>query len=116
MSFLDTTQLALESAMSGSMERQTLLTNNLANADTPGYQPEDLNFQGQLQSALQSGQPLSGLSFQPVTQPQTVSADGNGVDANQTSAEIAENSLLYQTMSEVAAARETILKSAMGLT
>lgn len=101
--------------MSGSMERQTLLTNNLANADTPGYQPEDLNFQGQLQSAIQSGQPLSTVSFQPVTQPQAVGPNGNGVDSNQTSAEIAENSLLYKTITEVAATREGILKTAMGL-
>jgi flagellar basal-body rod protein FlgB len=115
MPFLDTTQLALESAMSGSMERQTLLTNNLANAGTPGYQPTDVNFQGQLQSAIQSGQPLDTVSFQPITQPQTVGANGNGVDANQTSAEIAKNSLLYKTITEVAAARERILKTAMGL-
>jgi flagellar basal-body rod protein FlgB len=115
MSFLDTTQLALESAMSGSMQRQTLLTNNLANADTPGYQPEDLNFQGQLQSAIQSGQPLSSVTFQPTTASQATSANGNGVDSNQTSAQIAENSLLYQTMTEVAASREGILKTAMGL-
>ena len=101
--------------MSGSMERQTLLTNNLANADTPGYKPEDVNFQGQLAAAIQSGQPLSSLSFQPTTASQSVGADGNGVDSNQTSAEIAENSLLYQSLSEVAAAREGILKTAMGL-
>jgi flagellar basal-body rod protein FlgB len=115
MSFLDTTQLSLEAAMSGSMQRQTLLTNNLANADTPGYQPEDVNFQGQLQSAIQSGQPISSVTFQPATESQTVGADGNGVDSNQTSAEIAENSLLYNTLSEVAAAREGILKTAMGM-
>jgi flagellar basal-body rod protein FlgB len=115
MPFLDTTQLALEAAMSGSMERQTLLTNNLANADTPGYQPEDVDFQGQLQSAIQSGQSLSTLAFQPATESQAVGSDGNGVDSNQTSAEIAENSLLYQSLAEVAAAREGILKTAMGM-
>jgi len=116
MSFLDTTQLALESAMSGSMERQTLLTNNLANADTPGYKPEYVNFQGQLAAAIQSGQPLSTVSFQPVTEAQATGPNGNGVDSNQTSAQIAENALLYQTMSEVAGAREGILKTAMGMT
>jgi len=100
--------------MSGSMERQTLLTNNLANADTPGYQPEDVDFQAQLQGAIQSGQPLSSLSFQPTTASQSVGADGNGVDSNQTSAEIAENSLLYQTMSQVAGAREEIPRPRWG--
>ena len=56
MSLLDTTQLALEAAMRGSMLRQTLLTNNLANADTPGYQREDVNFQSTLADAIQNGQ------------------------------------------------------------
>ncbi len=36
--------------------RQTLLTNNIANANTPGYQREDLNFQGALRDALASGE------------------------------------------------------------
>ena len=65
MSLLDTTQQALESAMSGSMLRQTLLTNNLANVDTPGYQPEDVNFQSTLPSAIQSGQSLGSVTYQP---------------------------------------------------
>ena len=115
MSLLDTTQLALEAAMRGSMLRQSLLTNNLANADTPGYQRQDVNFQATLDSALQSGQPLDQVSFQPYTQNQVLSADGNGVSAEQESADLAENGLLYQNLTEVAAAREQILITAMGL-
>jgi flagellar basal-body rod protein FlgB len=115
MSLLDTTQLALESAMSGSMLRQSLLANNLANADTPGYQPQDVNFQGTLDAALQSGQSPSKVSFQPFTTNQQVSADGNGVNSEQQSAQLAENGLLYQTLTQVAAQRESILENAMGL-
>ena len=55
MSLLDTTQLALESAMSGSMLRQTLLTNDLANANTPDFQPQDVNFQQTLAQACLAG-------------------------------------------------------------
>ena len=115
MSLLDTTQLALESAMSGSMLRQTLLTNNLANADTPGYQPQDVNFQSTLAAAIQSGQPLDQVTFQPFTSDQPVSADGNGVNPEQQSAQLAENGLLYQTLTQVAAQRESILETAMGI-
>ena len=115
MSLLDTTQIALEAAMSGSMMRQTLLTNNLANVDTPGYQRQDVDFQGTLNAAIQSGQPLDQVTFQPFTQQQTVQADGNGVDPEQESANIAENGLLYQELTQVAAQRESILKSAMGV-
>jgi flagellar basal-body rod protein FlgB len=115
MSLLDTTQFALEAAMRGSMMRQTLLTNNLANVDTPGYQVQDVDFQSQLNAALQSGEPLDQLTFQPMTQSQVMRADGNGVDPEQQSANLAENGLLYEELTQVAAAREGILKSAMGV-
>jgi flagellar basal-body rod protein FlgB len=115
MSLLDTTQQALESAMSGSMLRQTLLTNDLANVDTPGYQPQDVNFQSTLQAAVQAGQPVDQVAFQPYTVQQAVGPDGNGVSAEQTQADLAQNGLLYETMTEVATQREKILLSAMGI-
>ena len=115
MSLLDTTQLALEAAMRGSMQRQTLLTNNLANVDTPGYQRQDVDFQGELDQALQNGQPLDQVSFQPFTQQQVLQADGNGVSPEQESANLAENGMLYEELTAVAAQRNAILKSAMGL-
>jgi flagellar basal-body rod protein FlgB len=115
MSLIDSTQLALESAMSGSMLRQSLLSNNLANVNTPGYKPQDVNFQGTLQNAVDSGQPLDQVSFQPYSTSQTVSADGNGVSQEQQSAYLAENGLLYQTLTQVAAQRESILLTAIGL-
>ena len=115
MSLLDTTQQALESAMSGSMMRQTLLTNNLANVSTPGYQPEDVNFQSTLQAAIQSGQPVDQVSFQPFTEQQATDPDGNGVSPEQTQASLSQNGLLYETLTQVAAQREHILQSAMGI-
>ena len=114
MSLLDTTQLSLEAAMRGSMLRQTLLTNNLANADTPGYQREDVNFQSQLDTAMQNGQSPSSVNFTPSVQSGVVSADGNGVSGEQDSADLAENGLLYENLTEIAAQREVILKTAIG--
>jgi flagellar basal-body rod protein FlgB len=115
MSLLDATQFALEAAMRGSMLRQSLLTNNLANVDTPGYHREDVNFQGQLQQALAAGQSADQVTFQPGTQAWTTRADGNGIDAEQESANLAENGLLYQTLTQVAAQREQILLTSMGM-
>jgi flagellar basal-body rod protein FlgB len=114
MSLLDNTQLSLEAAMRGSMLRQNLLTNNLANVDTPGYQRQDVNFQGTLANALQAGQAPSSVNFSPVTQAGVVAADGNGVDTAQESANLAENGLLYEDLTAVAAQREAILKTAIG--
>ncbi len=114
MSLLDTTQLSLEAAMRGSMLRQSLLTNNLANADTPGYKSEDVNFQSTLANAIQSGQSPDSLNFTPVTSSSTVGADGNGVNQEQTSANLAENGLLYEDLTAVAAQRNQILTTAIG--
>jgi flagellar basal-body rod protein FlgB len=114
MSLLDTTQLSLEAAMRGSMLRQTLLTNNMANADTPGYQREDVNFQSTLANAIKNGQSPSSVNFSPATESGVVSADGNGVSGEQDSADLAENGLLYEDLTAVAAQRETILQTAMG--
>jgi flagellar basal-body rod protein FlgB len=115
MSLLDTTQQALESAMSGSMLRQTLLTNNLANVDTPGFQPEDVNFQSTLSQAIQSGQSPTAVTFQPFSVEQAVGPDGNGVSPEQQEAMLSQNGLLYETLTQVAAQRESILESAMGI-
>ncbi|MGC9221312.1 MAG: flagellar basal body rod protein FlgB [Solirubrobacteraceae bacterium] len=116
MSLLDNTQLLLESAMSGSMYRQTLLTNDLANADTPGFQPQDVNFQQQLASAVAGGQSPTSVQFTPSTNNAVLSSDGNGVDTNVVNAEIAENGLLYQTLTQVAASSDQTLQDAINTT
>jgi flagellar basal-body rod protein FlgB len=115
MSLLDATQQALESAMSGSELRNTLLTQNLANVDTPGYQAQDVNFQSTLQQAIQSGQSPSSVTFQPYTVPGSAGADGNGVSPEQQEADLSQNGLLYETLTQIATQRESILESAMGL-
>ena len=47
---------------------------------------------------------------------QVTGIDGNGVDSDLTNAEIAENGLLYQDLTQIAAAREGILQTAMNTT
>jgi flagellar basal-body rod protein FlgB len=115
MTLVDTTQQVLEAAMSGSELRQTLLTNNLANVGTPGYQPEDVNFQATLQNALANGQSPDQVGFQPYTTPSSAGPDGNGVSANQQEAYMSENGLLYETLTQIAAQREHIMLTAMGM-
>jgi len=42
----------LDKAADASWKRETLIANNLANADTPGYKRQDLDFQTALQNEL----------------------------------------------------------------
>jgi flagellar basal-body rod protein FlgB len=116
MSLFDTTQLSLEAALRGSSLRQTLLTDNLANVNTPGYQRKDVDFHAALQGALETGASPEAISFSPTTDAsRTVRADGSGIDADQESAELAENALEYQALVSVAGTRTAILQTAIGV-
>ena len=39
--------------------RQKLVASNIANADTPGYQTQDIDFQSEFQNALGAPQPVA---------------------------------------------------------
>jgi flagellar basal-body rod protein FlgB len=116
----DTTQLALQQAISGSAVRQQALSANIANADTPGYRRVDVDFHGALAAAMAQGSnapsSLSNLTFSAQADPTAgaVRADGSTVDIDSESAKLAENALDQETMVEVAQARIHILESAIG--
>jgi flagellar basal-body rod protein FlgB len=102
--------------MRGAWLRQTLLTNNVANADTPGYQREDVNFEATLRGAMAGGEEtLAAVQFSPEVQPGAAGPNGNGVNIDQESAQLAENGLDYQALTQVLGARDGILRSAMGV-
>lgn len=115
MSSLDGTQAILEAAMRGAWQRQTLLTNNMANVDTPGFKREELNFQSTLKSALAGGEAVEDVSFSPEVEPTTDSPNGNGVSIEQESALLAENGLDYEALTKMLGAHDETLRAAMGL-
>jgi flagellar basal-body rod protein FlgB len=114
MALVDSTQQLLEAAMRGSWQRETALTNNVANADTPGYKPQEVDFESALQGAMSGGEEPEEVQFQTVTLPDEAGPNGTGVSIDQESAKLAENGLDYQALTEVAGARDSILRSAMG--
>ena len=97
--------------------RQEVLANNLANAETPGFQRSDLDFHSALAQAMKSdsASAIENTTFAPQKDNQVLRADGNGVDVDTESANLAKNSLEYDAMISVARARIGILKSAMGV-
>jgi len=114
----DTTQSALEAAISGAAQRQQALAANLANVNTPGYQRVDVDFHGALTAALGSedaGDALHSVQFS--ARPDAAGAtraDGSTVDVDAESAKLAANALEHQAAVQVAHARIGILKAAMG--
>ncbi len=116
MPLYDNTQLALERAISGASMRQEVLSNNLANAETPGFQRSDVDFHTTLAAAMKTGSAsrIDATTFPAQTDPQTLRADGNGVDIDVESANMAKNGLEYEALVSTAKARIQILRAAMG--
>jgi flagellar basal-body rod protein FlgB len=115
----DATQIALERALQGSSLRQRVLSNNLANANTPGFKRSDVDFHESLARELQAGgsarDALERVSFAPVTDSSSsMRADGNNVDVDEEMAMLQENSLDYQSLVTIARARIMMLKTAIG--
>lgn len=117
MSVFDSTQLLLDRAISGATLRNSVLANNVANADTPGFQPSDVDFHAALRGAIGGeGAAIEAVEFEPEQRgPMALRADGNGVDAEAESAKLAENGLELSALVQVAGARVQIMRSAMGV-
>jgi len=115
MALVDATQQLLEAAMRGSWQRQTALTNNIANADTPGYRPEEVNFESALRSAVSGGEPAGQVQFQTESKPVTAGPNGEAVSVDQESAKLAQNGLDYEALTQVLSARNGIERAAMGM-
>ena len=116
MTLFDSTSLVLQKAMSGAALRQSVLSSNLANANTPGYVRRDVDFGESLRDALADGRDVASVEFSPtVDQNAVLRADGNGVDVDTEGAALAENSLHYEALVSISAARLDILRYAMGV-
>ena len=121
MDLFDPSIVGIEKAMQGSLLRQKVLANNIANANTPGYQRSDVDFQSALAQAFSSGTPSTGQLEQITFSPQVAAngamqVDGNTVDINTENADLSENTLDYQALESVMGTRMSILKTAIGST
>ncbi len=90
---LDPLAAQLERYMDLLSARQKLVTSNIANVDTPGYQTQDIDFQNEFQSALAGPPTVVGVAGL------TVKNDGNNVSLDRESRLLAENALRFQMAS-----------------
>lgn len=134
MKLFDTTIAKLQSALDVRLERQNILNGNIANIDTPGYLPRELDFDKALAAAERterhSDSPVSISSAReghlPVESPRTLGStssefvhvatelqgglDGNGVDLDKTMVELARNSLLYGAAAKAVGKKLALLR------
>jgi flagellar basal-body rod protein FlgB len=112
----DITHVALERALSGASLRQRTLTDNLANANVPGYQRRDVDFHGALQRAMGGGTDAverTGFAAEE-TGEGAVRPDGGSVDPDREATMLAQNALEYEALAAVVKGRSSILRTAIG--
>jgi len=116
-------------------ERQQVLANNIANADTPHFKARDFDFANALESALKEGRPAAnGMVSQLATTsslhlqaqlaqresmallyrtPEQPSLDGNTVDMDRERTEFTDNAVKYQASLMVLTSRIQGIKTAL---
>lgn len=119
----------LEKAMDLRVQRQQVVSSNIANADTPNYKAKDFDFSSALKEAMAGRQAgavqLSKTSTRHIdgsggtgaelkfrTERQS-SVDGNTVDMDMERAAMAENSMHYELLTRLISDKFSGLKSAI---
>jgi flagellar basal-body rod protein FlgB len=124
----DGTLSTLERSLDARLTRHEVLAGNLANANTPGFTPRDVDFAAAM-AAASPGAPgapgaggdiplaLAGTAVavgSPVVAAQDGSAglDGNAVDVDRTLAAVAENAIQYGATARAVQKKLAILRYA----
>ena len=88
--------------------RQKVVASNIANADTPGYKTQDIDFGTELRNAA--------ANFRPAThdvQGLTLKNDGNNVSLDREARLLAENALRFNIATNLARSQIKILRMAI---
>jgi flagellar basal-body rod protein FlgB len=89
-------------------ERQKLVASNIANADTPGYRTQDIDFRSEFESAT-AGQAPAVIEAEGLP----AKADGNNVNLDREARLLAENALRFSIASNFARSELSTLKTAI---
>ena len=116
----------LDRAADASWTRETVIGNNIANVDTPGYKRQDVAFEDDLKRELKSSKydtlqkavdnvSLNKLEGRTYTDYASYSyrLDGNNVDIDTENVELASEQLRYQTLTSAVSNEFTRMNTAM---
>ncbi len=126
------TMFAFQRMLDYRSQRHNVVSSNLSNAETPGYKAKDVQFEGILREAISTektiplvktnskhiggGGQIEILNTEPeviTVKTPVVSFDGNTVSVEREMARLSENSMLYQTETEILARLYSGLKFAV---
>lgn len=128
--FADKTPLILKKALDFQSERQLLISSNISNIDTPGYQAKDIDFKGALKAALGSSDDLAmrsthrshigpnpdalkGLQAEIFSEPDAAKSNGNNVNIDKEMMKLAENQISYNATVQMLAKRTSTIRAAI---
>ena len=116
----------LDKAADASWNRNEVISNNIANVDTPNYKRQDVEFESYLLAQLEganssslkktvAGMDLDSLTSTIYTDSNSLSyrLDGNNVDIDTENVELASNQLKYQALVSSINNEFSMIKSAM---
>lgn len=102
-------------ALRNAEQNHRVVSQNIANVNTPGYQTREISFDDYMKH-VQSGETNRSLIAEtPVkfTEGLVDRVDGNNVDIDHQLAALKKNSLLFQTYSQLLAAKMAIVRKSM---
>ena len=116
-------------ALDGSALKQTVISNNIANVNTPGYKKSVVNFQEILENILDPKKELVMTRAKHLVQQEgtaeaqvikitpvnntSLRNDGNNVDVDLELAELAENNLYFNSLTQLLSSQLALLKYAI---
>lgn len=113
----------MNKALESSWKKQELITNNIANIDTPGYRRKDINFEKVLRTQIQKTGNIHKINVDQLygeiispNQSFQNRLDGNNVDIDWEMAELAKNKIKYDALSTQTARYLQRLKSVVNNT
>jgi flagellar basal-body rod protein FlgB len=120
----DLTGVALERALDALAARQAVVANNIANADTPGFQANQVSFERELDTALtrarQQGGPaeeqaasVHATPWRVLRSPGPARPDGNNVSIEREVAQLGRTGTLYQAVTRLVGKRLSMLREAI---
>ena len=97
MSLIDSPLIGIVSrALNLTSQRQTLVSQNIANIDTPGYHARDIDFRQELERAAAADQEVTATPFVRQVPGLIERPDGNNVSIDRESLLLAQNQLQFQ--------------------
>jgi flagellar basal-body rod protein FlgB len=114
MNWIDSPQMqVLEKFLDLDTMRQTLVSTNIANVDTPGYRTRDIDFRGELRRAMTGDYQENAGPFVLAVTGLNERPDGNNVNVDRESMLLAEIQLQFKTATAILRAKFSQLSTAI---